>query len=300
MTEKNSPQCQRCNNPLGRRAKRYCSRSCSSKDRQTPEAIARRAAASRAHWADPKRKERHVAALRASHPKKEPFLVVCKHCGKAFDTQRPKHFCSRSCVASWTAQQPHVVELRRAAMRKHLLDPDSKLRAAVVERMTNANPSQRPEVREKIGAALRGRPAPHLNGGNGHGPTTTQLLLFSLLAPLGFEMESGIKLGKGSKTIWPGGIRFDLALPSERLGVELDGLSHNGHAVRERDARKMRLATERGWRVVRFKNAEILENLAHCVETIQSHLSPSKAEELRTQFLIWKSREFTATTPTDS
>lgn len=300
MTEPPLRQCRRCEAPLGRRAKIYCSVTCASLARQTPEAIAARAQKSREHWADPESRVKHIEALRASHPKKEPFAILCEQCGEKFVSLTPKRFCSRSCATLWVAKQPHVVEARREAMRKHLLDPESKLRSAVMERMTNSNPAKRQVVREKVSAALRGRPAPHLNGGNGRGPTVPQMLMYEILSPLGFDMETGPLLGKGSKSLWPGGLRFDLALKEEKLGIEIDGQSHNTYAVRERDRRKTSIAEERGWRVLRLRNTEVIDNLDRCMETIQSHLSPSKAAELQTQFTTWRSKTLTATMLTDS
>jgi len=63
----------------------------------------------------------------------------------------------------------------------------------------------------------------------------------------------------------------DFACPERKLAIELDG---GQHALRERadERRRIELA-ERGYRVLRFWNNEILDNLEGVLETIVGALS---------------------------
>lgn len=53
---------------------------------------------------------------------------------------------------------------------------------------------------------------------------------------------------------------LDLANPAMKVGVEVDGVSHNTNVVRLRDRKKDRLLENAGWRVLRVKNEAILND----------------------------------------
>jgi adenine-specific DNA-methyltransferase len=61
------------------------------------------------------------------------------------------------------------------------------------------------------------------------------------------------------------------------LVVELDGGQHN----QERDARRTRFIEERGYRVIRFWNNEVIETLEGVLETIHGALVEAVPEERR-------------------
>ncbi len=52
---------------------------------------------------------------------------------------------------------------------------------------------------------------------------------------------------------------IDLACRSAKLGIELDG-GHHAEQV-EADERRTRYLTERGWRILRFWNNEVIDNV---------------------------------------
>jgi very-short-patch-repair endonuclease len=65
----------------------------------------------------------------------------------------------------------------------------------------------------------------------------------------------------------------DFACPKRKLAIELDG---GQHALREQaDERRSIELTKRGYRVLRFWNNEILDNLDGVLETIVGALSSS-------------------------
>jgi very-short-patch-repair endonuclease len=73
----------------------------------------------------------------------------------------------------------------------------------------------------------------------------------------------------------------DFACPAAKLAIELDG---GQHATQEAvDAARTAELNRRGYRVIRFWNSDIMDNLAGVLETIQTELGdkpspPSRAE----------------------
>ena len=56
-----------------------------------------------------------------------------------------------------------------------------------------------------------------------------------------------------------GGFVVDFYCPAERLAVELDGAVHDDPARARYDGKRQRALEQRGIRVLRFRNAEVLE-----------------------------------------
>ncbi|MEC9432191.1 MAG: endonuclease domain-containing protein, partial [Pseudomonadota bacterium] len=70
----------------------------------------------------------------------------------------------------------------------------------------------------------------------------------------------------------------DFLCLSARLVVELDGGQHNDLAARARDAARDRFMQERGFRVLRFWNAEVFGNLDGVLEAIRLALVEAEGE----------------------
>ncbi len=67
-----------------------------------------------------------------------------------------------------------------------------------------------------------------------------------------------------------GGRVVDFACPERKLAIELDG---GQHALREEaDERRSAELTQRGYRVIRFWNNEVLDNLEGVLEAIRGSL----------------------------
>lgn len=66
----------------------------------------------------------------------------------------------------------------------------------------------------------------------------------------------------------------DFACRSAKLVIELDGATHSTAEERESDARREAYLSSAGWRVVRFWNAEIYENLNGVLDSILQRLPP--------------------------
>ena len=99
--------------------------------------------------------------------------------------------------------------------------------------------------------------------------TVPQEKLFSELEKVstGWYIESGVSNGK---TYY----KADIANTSERIAIEIDGPSHGAIRVKEMDAKKTAVFISRGWKVLRFKNQEVMEHLAEVVQEVLSTISP--------------------------
>jgi very-short-patch-repair endonuclease len=85
--------------------------------------------------------------------------------------------------------------------------------------------------------------------------------------------QTGVKF---RRQMWLSGFIADFASVEAKLVVELDGGQHDRE--RDRDARRTRALAAEGYRVLRFWNHDVLENLDGVVATIVSALpSPSHA-----------------------
>ena len=108
---------------------------------------------------------------------------------------------------------------------------------------------------------------PKIQGGNGRGPTIHQL---ALATALGWEMEvivpTKIKKGNG----YPSCYKIDIGNPILRIGIEVDGSSHMALVRQEQDKRKDLFLISLGWKVLRFKNKEVEEDLQGCVQKVLS------------------------------
>lgn len=186
---------------------------------------------------------------------------VCGNCGEPV-TRKPGQFsgkavvyCSHSCASAalHASLTPEKKQEYRERMRELATSHPGFLKN--YERMHGAtNPMKSPEVRARVSKALAGVSRKHLNGGNGTGLTAPQALL---LDELGTDWYPEYCLwARGYVHDWPL-MLLDLALPSLKVAVEVDGVSHNTHKARIRDAKKERLLSEHGWRVLRVTNDSV-------------------------------------------
>jgi hypothetical protein len=134
----------------------------------------------------------------------------------------------------------------------------------VAFRASDRCPVKLPENRRKLIESQRVKGFPNLHY-DGSSPTVPQKLLFDALpgATMEFEVPKG---GKGKS------FRIDIAIPSLKLAIEVDGLSHVKRKEKERDARKAQILKVRGWTLLRFWNAEILGDLSSVLARIQAQI----------------------------
>lgn len=210
--------------------------------------------------------------------------MKCEFCGGPTTGYRAR-FCTPSCAGKWRAQQPGYKERMSAAGQKgaEMRTPEGMARTAAAARkrmLSTANPMHDPLVRGKVSAALRGRPFPTARGGNGKPLPEPQQKLWELTKlipehPVGVPEWVRQTLGTRTKKL-----TVDLADPTARVAVEVDGNSHKALKVRRADETKNRVLALLDWKVLRFKNAEVLADPAKCaltvLQTVASRSSTSK------------------------
>jgi hypothetical protein len=134
--------------------------------------------------------------------------------------------------------------------------------------MRARNPMARPDVRARMVATLRARGhRPPIQGGNGRGLTRPQARLLAAL-PATWAAEVVVPVGLGRRQDFPPAYKLDLADAGARIAVEVDGASHQTAEGRVRDAKKTVQLTVLGWRVLRFRNREVLEDPAACARRV--------------------------------
>jgi ATP-dependent DNA helicase RecG len=65
----------------------------------------------------------------------------------------------------------------------------------------------------------------------------------------------------------------DVACPASLLAVEIDGSSHNTRKWKFLDARKTEVLNALGWRVLRFSNQQVREDLPSVLDAIKSSMT---------------------------
>ena len=106
--------------------------------------------------------------------------------------------------------------------------------------MKTNNPMSRPEIREKVSKTLKERGhRPPIRGGNGTGLTEPQKMLMDALTEL--------------ETI------AEYVVPTKKR--------------QEQDKKKTDFLTGLGWKVLRFKNKQVMEHLTDCVQMVMSTIS---------------------------
>ena len=189
----------------------------------------------------------------------------CKMCGKALehptknDLKRGYGYCSKECLKKMQSEQMASMNRKYAS-----------------KRMKEHNPMAKKEVREKVSKTLKSMHwQPQVRGGNGTGATKPQETLFVALAERHMEVkvEYAIPTGMKRKSGYPTCYKVDIAIPSARLAIEVDGNSHYAIERQKQDKKKDIFLNGLGWQVLRLKNKQVMEHLPECVELILSTIS---------------------------
>jgi len=135
------------------------------------------------------------------------------------------------------------------------------------ERMKKNNPMKKAETREKMKVTMKAMGIkPVIQGGNGKVMPVPQK---KLSMALGWITEYVVKTKIKIKGI-PPCYKIDIAKPDLKIGIEVDGFSHCSIERKKADIRKTTLLTLRGWKILRFSNKEVMENLNSCVQKVLS------------------------------
>lgn len=192
--------------------------------------------------------------------KGNPVQSVCRNCGESFwrPSNRRRQMCSKSCLAEWKRQNvpPALIRFNKTVRR---------------EQMKENNPMKDPETREKMKTSLRSMNwRPPKQGGNGReAPLPQRLIAHALGWPMEVVVKTEVPRGNGYPTCY----KLDVANETLKVGVEIDGGSHNADERKEQDAKKDEFLASKGWSVLRFTNEEVLGNLEGCVQTVMSTIS---------------------------
>jgi hypothetical protein len=133
-------------------------------------------------------------------------------------------------------------------------------------RMKTSNPMSNPETRLKVSQTLKelGH-KPLIQGGNGRGPTVHEKLISDALHwPTNVIVST--KMSKYSG--YPNHYKLDIGDIDKKIGVEIDGQSHNTLARQNQDVKKENFLASLGWTIIRFTNKEVETSLQQCVEKV--------------------------------
>lgn len=195
----------------------------------------------------------------------KPVNTTCTECGAPVTLvakgkidsfrSRGRAYCSDTCRDTWVARD-----------RSERMARTNRTHAS--ERMRRNNPMARPESRAKMTETLhRIGHRPRQRGGNGSGPTEPQRLLARFL---GWPTEVIVAPGDGER---PYHYKLDIAHPSMKVCVEVDGGSHCSLERQASDRRRDARLASLGWLTYRFSNQEATERTAECARTVLSTTS---------------------------
>lgn len=221
--------------------------------------------------------KKYETTSKTSHYCAKCLITYCKTCGKQI--KRGSIFCGRNCMKV----DPERRERSSIWMTKlnEIRKPD------IIERMTHNNPGSNPKTIEKMKETKRKKGILHIwsgeKGGNGKILPKYQQLLFSVLN----EIENGKwnteypvnttpnYIPKGEKRKWlkknnyPTCYKIDIANPILKIGIEIDGGTHQRKERKEQDLKKTILLTKYGWKILRYTNQEVKMNLSKIISQIK-------------------------------
>lgn len=200
---------------------------------------------------------------------RNPVEAHCTECGDPVTLtekmkvdayrQSGRTYCRPDCRDTWVNRDRSARMAR--TNRKH-----------ASARMKANNPMARPEVREKMSATLKGiKHKPRSQGGNGKAAPEPQAKLAEFL---GWPMEVVVAPKDQER---PFHYKLDIAHPSMKVCVEVDGGSHLGLARQASDRRRDERLAKLGWLTFRFSNREAMERTAECARTVLSTTSKWQA-----------------------
>jgi hypothetical protein len=168
--------------------------------------------------------------------------------------------CNRECGARTPTKRKASSEAMAKTNKKY-----------ASERMKLRNPMRIPENRAKMATTLRAMGwKPPVQGGNGKPVPLPQKLL---ACRLGWELEFPIPTNKARDSGYPTCYKADIANPVLKIVVEVDGGSHYGLRRKQEDKKRTELLCVLGWKVLRFSNQEVTDDLEGCVQTVLSTIS---------------------------
>lgn len=192
--------------------------------------------------------------------------MKCKNCGKENplgSRGRTRKFCSQKCniLFIWRDKE----KMSNAMKLSHINHPNRAKCAS--DRMKVNNPMWIPGIKEKaIKTNKRLGTKPIIRGGNGQEMPVPQRVLLSALGK-GWYGEHIVCTKRIIDKI-PFNYKIDIANPKKKIAIEVDGYSHNLLKRKEQDNKKDKCLKLLGWKVIRFKNKEVMLYLDACLNRI--------------------------------
>jgi very-short-patch-repair endonuclease len=141
-------------------------------------------------------------------------------------------------------------------------------------RMKKNNPMKSITIKQKVSDTLkRIGHKPNILGGNGRGNTVYQELLFNSLIEIhkSFKCEYVFNTKKYNQDKqYSNHYKIDIASDLLMIAIEVDGTSHSSLKIKQCDKKKEQVLTLAGWRVLRFSNSMIKNQLMNCVLMVSS------------------------------
>ena len=212
-------------------------------------------------------------------PRKPLIQKICLYCKKEYQipslgkTSKKRMCCSRSCATKLKWTQPEFVKKIRThpnnspehqsemMERAHILNPNLAKESSI--RMKLNNPMKSEETRKKVSEKLQGRTFLS-RGGKGTGPTVPQLTLAKKLNVPLENLEYTITMTKKAKENFksvPNFYQVDIAFPRKKIAIEVDGATHRTRKWKFLDKRKTEILNFLGWKILRFWNKEIMDDV---------------------------------------
>jgi hypothetical protein len=140
-------------------------------------------------------------------------------------------------------------------------------------RMKTRNPMHRDDNLKRMKATLkRIGHKPSVRGGNGCGATKAEEAVANAF---GWPMQVVVRTNMPRVSGYPSCYKIDVANPSLKVGVEVDGFSHTSLARKAQDAKKDAFLRGLGWIVLRVSNRQALEELSSTISKLRALIPTS-------------------------
>jgi very-short-patch-repair endonuclease len=131
--------------------------------------------------------------------------------------------------------------------------------------MKKRNPMRMEGVREKVSAKLRAIGwGPTIRKGTGHGMTVHEQLIASAIGWNPVCVKTEVPMGHG----YPSCYKVDVGNEALKIAVEIDGNSHKVLCRQQQDRKKEALLKSLGWKVFRFTNEQVEQDVTKCVQEV--------------------------------
>lgn len=200
----------------------------------------------------------------------------CKWCQKsiAHKRRRKTQFCNQRCAFDWRVHTPGVKEKIYNNPERSRLISESKLgkkNPGASKWWKENNPMHNAEQRLKQRQTREKNGTLHVwigkRGGNGS-LSVPQVTLHKALGR-GWVVEAVIPLGGPRKKGMATSYKVDIGHPHLKIGIEVDGASHNRKPLKKLDAKKTKILESLGWRILRFQNKQVMSSLEQVTRQVR-------------------------------